>query len=772
MRRSRATRARSRRSSALRTLADAAGILPEYVDQAGAIQRTSDRARIGILAALGLPADTDARARQSLDALSRVNAAQLIAPCRVVRDGARTIPLRPPGTGPWRWQLDVACEGTEPHRSEGTLRTGRGAPAIRLRVAPGLGYHRVTLRLTGRDGVERTAEQTLIVVPARCASPADLGVTRGFGLLANLYTLRTPRNWGVGDLTDLCDLVRFAAAHGGAFVGINPLHALGNVGDEISPYQPISRLYRNPLYLDVTAVPELLESPDAQALLARPETRAAVARLRAGDRVDYAAVMAEKERVLRALHRAFAARHRGHGTARGDAYERYRDAEGEALVDFATFVALRARLSAGDPALRDWRRWSAGYRDRVSRDVEAFRAEHTEDVDYQSFLQFELDRQLACAAERARADGLAVGVYQDLALGSSPIGADPWAFPGLFLDGASVGAPPDPFAPTGQNWGLPPIAPAALARGGYAYWIRLVRGAMRHAGAIRIDHVMGLFRQFWIPTGCSGADGAYVRMPADDLLGILALESVRARALVIGEDLGTVPAGLPRELARWGVLSMRVLYFMRDARGAFLPARRYPARALVSANTHDMAPLAGWLEGRDLALRRRVGQIPTDHALADAERERERERRALLARLAREGIRRSKTDRAGGRRSSAAAPATPPDAELRGAVHEFLARTPAVMVGVALDDLAGEHDPVNLPGVPLEAYPSWTRKMRPALDDLMADPDVERALDVVPRLRGRAPRATAARRRLRARGAAATTARRSRPRRRARSRGR
>jgi len=212
-------------------------------------------------------------------------------------------------------------------------------------------------------GAERTGEQMLVVTPGRCTRPADLGLgTPGvYGLLANLYTLRSARNWGAGDFSDLCDLVGFAGAHGAAFVGVNPLHALANVGDEISPYSPLSRLYRNPLYLDVTAVPELLESPPAQARLAGPDTRARIADLRARDRVDYAAVMEEKHGVLRELHRTFAARHRGRGTPRGDAYERYRDAEGERLVDFATFCALRDALAAHDPAARDWHRWSAAW---------------------------------------------------------------------------------------------------------------------------------------------------------------------------------------------------------------------------------------------------------------------------------------------------------------------------------------------------------------------------------------------------------------------------
>jgi 4-alpha-glucanotransferase len=261
---------------------------------------------------------------------------------------------------------------------------------------------------------------------------------------------------------------------------------------------------------------------------------------------------------------------------------------------------------------------------------------------------------------------------------------------------------------------LPPIDPRALRRDRYRYFVRLVRSGFRHAGALRIDHVMGLFRLFWIPEGKTGKEGAYVRFPAEDLLGILALESVRHHALVVGEDLGTVPKEVPPTLERFGVLSSKVLYFERDKRG-FRPAERYPALALATANTHDMATLRGFWEGRDIEQRAKVGLIPDESAAARAREEREKDKKALLTRLAREG--------------ALASPKAPNDeAELRGAIHEFLCRTPAALVGLALDDLAGEAEAVNLPGVGPDKHPSWRRKMGMTIDEMRGSEEVRAAL--------------------------------------------
>jgi len=697
----------------LHALAVQVGILPSYVDQGGRTRRTSDRTRVALLRAIGIDAQGEPAARAALEAARARLAAAMLSPVRVAETAAaRTLPLGPAGWHAQAWAVEVECEHGERLHLSG--RFGRGARrAIAIPALP-LGYHRVRVALSAAGGRERVAEQRLIVVPPRCPTPRErLGGGRVFGLLANLYTVRSADNWGIGDLSDLRRLTEWAGDIGAAFVGINPLHALDNRGDQISPYSPVSRLYRNVLYLDVTAAPEWAELAAEERREPADGTR--LGELRAAERVDYAAVRAIKEPAFAALHRAFAARHRDRDTPRGRAYAAYRAAQGEPLLRFATFLALQEHYEPRGIVARH--QWAAVHRDPASAAVAAFRAAAPEAVDRHCFLQFELERQLGAVAAAARARGLPIGVYQDLALGSSRRGSDPWAFPGLFLEHVDIGAPPDAYSPTGQNWRLPPLDPRALAADGYEYWIRLVRAALRHAGALRIDHVMGLFRQYWMPAGASAVHGAYIRFPADALLGILALESRRAGALVIGEDLGTVPRGLPARLARASILSTRVLYFERNPRGAFRPARAYLRRALVGANTHDLVPLAGFWEGRDLALRRRIGALRNARELAQARTARDRERRALVRRLRRDGV-------------ASAAPAD--GAGLAALVHAFLARTPAALVAASLDDLSGEVMPVNLPGASLAQYPSWSRRMRLPCESFPTDAGVARALDGLP----------------------------------------
>jgi 4-alpha-glucanotransferase len=707
----------------LRALADRAGILPAYRPMAGKPTRpTRDETREALLAAMGFDVSTESAARRALDALQRSEADRLTAPVRVAVAGSPRsgrVDLRlPAGAGTEvEWRLELRCESGENLAREGRVRKARGG-RLRLSVpAVDSGYHELRIAVAW-GGTERAAEQRFIACPPRCTGVDEaLAGRQGFGWLANLYGLRSRRGWGVGDLEDLAELARIAGREGAAFLGVSPLHALWNRGRDVSPYSPVSRLHRNELYLDVEAIPELAESPEARARLADPSFQSLLARLRERTAVDYAAVRTAKRELLTSLHRTFAAGHRDAETARGRSYRAFLASEEPGLGDFATFVALAEQR--GEP---DWRRWPGACRNPRSEAVRRFREEHPEAVDLHRWIQFELDRQLAAAARAGRESGLAIGLYGDLAVGTAASGYDPWAFGDLFARGASVGAPPDDFSQTGQDWALPPVVPHRLVESAYAYWIGLLRAAFAHMGMLRLDHVMGLLRLWWVPTGRPPGEGAYVSYPARDLLGVLALESRRHGAVVVGEDLGTVPRGLAATLARWGVLSTRALYFERRGAG-FRPAERYSRRALVTSSTHDLPPLAGFVAARDLELRRAAGEIPDDAALAAARRERTDVCRALARRLAPE------------QRDAAAGEGPLHPARLAPAVVRFLSRTPAPLVGFGLDDLVGETEPVNLPGIPQERFPSWTRRMSVALEDLAAQPKLRTALAAVPRTR-------------------------------------
>lgn len=711
--------------SALDRLAECAGIVPEYLDQTGRQRRrTTDATKRALLAAMGIDASTDAAAREALSRVRGDARRELLAPVRVIRHGAaERIIVRVPSsrvkTG--SWQLELETEGGARATRSGSWSAGGGAP---LEMAAWsdlpLGYHRLRLTVS-TGGSEQVSEQSLIVVPHRCVVPDDvLNGGKAFGIVANLYTIRSRTNWGVGDLSDLATLSEWGAANGADFIGVNPLHALLDRGPDVSPYNPVSRLFRNPIYIDLLRVPELDVAPDIRDRLLSPEFNAAIDALRESAAVRYEQVMAVKGVALDALHRIFQQRVRGTGSDRDRAYADYVARGGMALARFARWMTIaedQARERPSDPRAMDWRTWPTELRDATSAAVQERAKRHAQRIEYHYWLQFEIDRQLAEAARRSHDAGMRIGLYQDLAIGTSPAGADTWAFPDLFVRGVTIGAPPDPYAAEGQNWGLPPIDPRALRRQGYRYVIDLLRSGFRHAGALRIDHVMGLFRLFWIPEGMPGTAGAYVRYPADELLGIVALESVRNQALVVGEDLGTVPREVPRALRKWGILSSKVLYFERDRQGTFKPARKYPRLSLATANTHDMAPLGGFWDERDIDIRAAVGLLRGDVEVAEARNERARDRIALLERLAREKVL-PRSPEAGVRSPT----------ELRSAVHGFLCRSPAQLVGLSLDDLVGEVDPVNVPGVGPDKYPSWTRKMRESLEVMMASTEIDETL--------------------------------------------
>ncbi len=700
-------------------LAERLGIAPRYRDAFGRERETSDATRERLVRALGHEAGDEGAARREREALEREDAERLVEPVLVWREWEHAVPellvRRRAASGARDWALELRLEDGEVLRAEGRVADGPPETVLAVPLPAGvpIGYHEIRLELDGARG-PRAASQHLVMAPRTVFPPEEaLGSRRAFGLLANLYSLRGAGGFGHGHFGDLAALAGFAGRSGADFVGVNPLHAVANRGQDFAPYGPSSRLFRNVLYVDPEAVPELADSAEARSLVAEPDFRRRRDALRAASRLDHESVLVAILPLLRALHRSFR-RNAQAGGPRSEAYAAYRRREGEALVLFATWEVLAERMAAPGKAFAgEWWRWPERYRDPRSPSVASFACAEADAIDFRCWLQFELDRQLAAAAETARAAGCAIGLYQDLALGASRASADTWMAPSSFGAGASIGAPPDEYAPEGQDWGLPPLHPHRLRSDGYRLWSRILRAAFGHAGAVRLDHAMSLARLFWIPEGRPGSEGAYVAYRAEELLGILALESRRQRAVVIAEDLGTVPPGFREMLADWGVLRSAVLRFEREPDGTFRAAEHYPPRALATVGTHDLPPLPGLLSGVDLALRHAAGALGSEAELAAARAERDGELAALAQRLRGDGI-------LGGPEPGAG--------DWVSASHAFLARTPAVLVAAALDDLAGEEEPVNLPGVPIERHRSWSRRMRRSLDELVACPEVERRL--------------------------------------------
>jgi len=553
------------------------------------------------------------------------------------------------------------------------------------------GYHR--LRIDGIDG------QTLLLsAPERCFSPNALAHDgRLWGLTLQLHSLRSHRNWGIGDFTDLAHFAARAAREGAGFVGLNPLHALfpHNPG-HCSPYSPSSRAQLNVLYLDVEAIHGFRDCPAAQQRVRAPSFQARLAALREAPLVEHAGVAAAKFEILELLYRDVR-----DSAPTANALAAFRQARGPALEQHATYEALQEHLHRADPAVWGWPVWPEEFRDADGAAVAAFAAEHADRVGFYAYLQWQASLQLDAVARQCRALGMPIGLYQDLAVSVDRAGSDAWRHRHSFALGASVGAPPDEFNPNGQNWGLPPLRPDRLRATGYTAFVEVLRASMRGAGAIRIDHVMGLMRLFWIPEGGSAQGGAYVHYPIDEMLAIVALESERNRCLVIGEDLGTVADEMRAALARFGVLSYRLMYFEHEG-GGFRPPQHYSRDALVAVSTHDLATLAGWWAVHDLRIRHALHLFPNDGVYEKQLLDRAQERVHLLSAV------QHATDLPGDVLADAVGANTLPMQAVE-AVHAFLAMTPSKLMVVQLEDALGEVEQANMPGT-TDQHPNWRRK--------------------------------------------------------------
>lgn len=679
-------------TEALRDLARAHGVATSFDGWKGGRSEASAATLTAVLGALGVDASTDGAVDAALHEADDAPWRATLPPVVVVTDadGGTVVVHVPDGEpaalsvlldGGGERDLALTDEWVDPRRVGGVL-VGRAHFALPAGLP--LGYHGLRA-VTGAGAMVTTG--LLVVTPARLALPASLGESgQRWGLMAQLYSVRSQRSWGLGDLADLADLLDLSRGMGADFVLVNPLQAAEPVGHmSPSPYLPSSRRFVNPVYVRVEDVPETGYLPSAQR--AAVEQRAAALRATNDDAstLDRDGVWRSK---LAALELVFAV---PRSRSRQSAFEAYREREGQGLEDFALWCALVEHVGPGEP-------WPEALHDPRHPETLALRDLLAPRVELWQWLQWVADEQLAAAQAVAVRGGMALGVVHDLAVGVHPAGADAWALREVLASGVSVGAPPDDFNQQGQDWSQPPWHPQRLAAAGYEPFRDMVRTILRHAGGLRVDHVIGLFRLWWVPAGGGPEQGAYVSYDHDAMVGILALEAHLAGAVLIGEDLGVVEPWVRTYLAERGVLGTSVLWFERDGDGAPLPPEAWRELCLATVNTHDLPPTAGYLAQEHVDLRERLGlltQPVEDERAADAQQQ-----AAVLDGLRRLGLLEEGVDASDGIEGAAGEEAVVE------ALHAFLTMTPSRLAGVSLADAVGERRTQNQPGTS-EEYPNW-----------------------------------------------------------------
>jgi 4-alpha-glucanotransferase len=678
----------------LRALAASLGVALEWEDYRGRPHTVSAPALRRVLAALGFACDTAGELAASRDAARDVAVAASRAPLVTgVVGNDVVLPSAKRRGGFARLRLDDGSVRDVPLRND----DGRV-------VVPGIavaGYH----RLVTDDG-----ETTLAVAPPRCITVDDIAPgERLWGLSAQIYGVRRVGDGGAGDGGAVAALGIAAAQNGADALGLSPAHALFTADrTRYGPYAPSSRLFLNPLYADAraifgnervaaairdTGIEELWRAQDDNALVDWPTT----ARL--------------KETVHRHLFDSFLANEVPANTSLAADFAEFRREGGALLEEHATFEAIHAARFAADPHQWSWRAWPEAWRDAAGKTVRRFAEENAREVTYHVFLQWLADRSFAAAQAAMRGAGARIGMIADLAVGMDVSGSHAWGRPHDILVGLSVGAPPDEFNQRGQNWGITAFSPQALVAHGFAPFLATLRAAMRHAGGVRIDHVMGLARLWVVPEGAGPNEGAYLRYPLDDLLRLTAIESHRQRAIVVGEDLGTVPHGFRERLEAAGIYGMRVLWFERDASG-FWPPQAWTPDAVAVTTTHDLPTVAGWWRGNDIALRARHGALAGDDAAATEMHAREGDRSALWHAF---------------REAGAAAGDPPPPDEPERAIEgaaAFVAQTPSRLAVLPVEDALGLAEQPNLPGT-VDEHPNWRRRYPVSADRMLDATDVQ-----------------------------------------------
>jgi len=591
-----------------------------------------------------------------------------------------------------------------------------------------LGYHYFSVVL--RQGERHfTQDIKVIVCPEQTyIPPAHNGDGKRAGLMISLAGLRSKNNWGIGDFGDLKELVRWAIERLHVeVVGLLPLHYLSNKEPyNISPYYPSSRLYRNPIYLSVPEIEEYKYALEAMEIIAGSESVTLLNETRNSEKVQFEKVDRLKRTILKKIFQTFLERHwktAGQETQRQKEFQAYIEREGEWLDHFSVFCALADYFEKENQGVYTWGQWPHPFQDPHSQEVIAFKKKHGPEVLFHKYLQWQVEEQLSAVQELAMKLGSGIGLYHDLALGIDPWGADSWAWRDYTIPGVKVGAPPDDFSPKGQDWGFFPPDGEKYRQEGYQLFALEIRKNSRPGGALRIDHILKFSRLFWILEGRPAHEGVYVKYFLEDYLKILALESVRNKTLIIGEDLGTLPDQLREVLQKKGVFSCRLFYFEKDEAGHLIHPEAYPKLALASVSTHDLPPLAGFWDMGDIVLRKNLGLFAEEGQFYQALTERIKEKRRIVDRLQQMGFL-SKEESL-----TLHAQEEPMVTEgLHRAVLSYVLATKAKLAVISQEDLFLVKEQLNLPGT-ITTYPNWSRKMQYAIEELWNDPEVRKAAD-------------------------------------------
>ena len=575
-----------------------------------------------------------------------------------------------------------------------------------------LGYHDVALSADD----DEFARSRLIVAPEACYTPNEIKEGKKiWGLSVQLYCVRSEKNWGIGDFSDLALLIEKAAGVGADFIGLNPIHALYPANpNACSPYGPSSRRWLNYLYIDVTAI-DGYDDASVQAVVSSDEFKATLEHARNVEHVDYEAVAHVKLAALKAVFDVYDAKYLRKSTKQNKAFKAFVEAGGESLDMLAVYDALQSHLKAEGKDSWGWPVFPQEYKDYYNPAVAKFKSANEQDVKFYLFLQWIAAQQLELASNKATDAGMTIGLYRDLAVGVSEGSAEIWGNKDLYCTGASVGAPPDILGPLGQNWGLPPMDPRKLYEQGYQPIIDLFASNMASSGSLRIDHVMALLRLWWVVKGDNAKDGGYVYYPVDDLLGILALESHRNQSLVIGEDLGTVPEEIRSKLADNGVYSYRVFFFEQAEDGGFFSPSHYPVQSMSTLTTHDMPTLIGYWHCLDLELGKEIGLYPTEEILQTLYADRHENKQAILDTLHGHG---SIGDNVGRDVNH-----TGMNRDLNNGMQVHMAGGSSALLSLQLEDWLEMDKPVNIPGT-FDEYPNWRRKLTENIESMFDRHDI------------------------------------------------